>query len=107
MKATVRKLLAIALILFSGLVPFHSLYADGAETGLSIAKIDDKKKIITIGEAQFRFDDTTIVYDVFGKKVDFSVLKPGMVADVYVDVSKRYVGSPTAKRINLRSVIED
>ena len=107
MKLFIRQILFGILLATTGLMFSQSVVANEGFGSASIAKIDKSKKIIDFGEAKFKYDKNTMVYDLFGKKVDFDLLEAGMKVRIGYDKSKRYVGYPTVQSLYLRSITDD
>lgn len=107
MKLFIRQVLLGITLVTAGLMFSQTAVADEGYGSASISNIDKAKKIVDFGDFKFKYDRNTIVYDLYGKKVDFDMLEAGMTAKINFDKSQRYVGYPTLKSLQLRSVIED
>jgi len=106
MKLFIRQVLLGLTLISAGLMFSQVVVANEGYGSASISKIDKVKKIIDFGDFKFKYDKNTIVYDLFGKKVDFDLLEAGMTTKIGYDKTQRYVGYPTLKSLHLRTVIE-
>ncbi|MCW8933156.1 MAG: hypothetical protein OQK98_00390 [Gammaproteobacteria bacterium] len=106
MKIFIRQMVLGLTLITAGLMFSQVVIANEGYGSASISKINKAKKIIDFGDVKFKYDNNTIIYDLYGKKVDFDLLEEGMTAKIGVDTTQRYVGYPTLQSLHLRTVIE-
>ncbi len=104
---TIIKKISLSFVLFSfGLMFSQPNWADGGYGESTIVKINTKKRIIDFGNHKFKYDKNTVVYDLYGKKVDITQLEAGMTAKAVYNPAQRYVGYPTVQKLHLKTILE-
>jgi len=107
MRAINKIVMMVALLMAS--VSFSQMAY--SETGLrsfdgmskTISMVDKKKKIINLADAEFVYDEKTLIVNYKGERVSEDALKKGVLVNVRLDTTQRYMSRPVLKSIQIES----
>jgi len=104
----INKIVMMVTLLIASVLCSQVAYS---ETGLrsfdgmskTISMVDKKKKIINLADTEFVYDEQTLIMNYKGEKVSEDTLKKGVLVNIRLNTTQRYISRPVLKPIQIES----